>query len=96
MHLFWTVHLLLALSHPMVLASITQFFTNLRNAIIGFALAASAFFFTWAAMLYMTAGENERRLAQAKSHLYSALAGLALALLAFTITSLVNTAAAGQ
>lgn len=78
------------------LADITHFFTNLRTALVGFALAAAAFFFTWAAILYMSAGENERRLAQARTHLYSALVGLALALLAFTITTVISTAANGQ
>jgi hypothetical protein len=78
------------------IADIATFFNNLQADVVAFALAASAFFFTWAAILYMSAGENERRLEQAKHFLYSALAGLALALLAVTITGLINTAAAGQ
>lgn len=78
------------------LADIAGFFTNLRNEIVGFALAASACFFAWAAILYMVSGHNDRRIEQARMSLYSALGGLALALLAVTIATLVSNAAAGQ
>lgn len=81
---------------PLVLASISQFFTNLERDVVAFALAASTFFFAWAALLYMTSGENQRRIDYAKISLYAALTGLALALLAGTIAGLVNGAAAGQ
>jgi FtsH-binding integral membrane protein len=83
---------------PIVLASIAQFFSNLLNqGLTPFALAAAAFFFAWAAILYMSAGtENTRRLEQAKSALYAALTGLALALLANTIASIISAAARGQ
>jgi hypothetical protein len=83
---------------PIVLASVAQFFSNLLNqGLTPFALAASTFFFAWAAILYMSAGtENTRRLEQAKSALYAALTGLALALLANTIASIISTAARGQ
>ncbi len=80
----------------LVMASISQFFTNLEGDVVTFALAASTFFFAWAAILYMTAGENQRRIDFAKTSLYAALTGLALALLAGTIAGLVNAAAAGQ
>jgi hypothetical protein len=79
-----------------VFGSIAQFFNNLEADVITFALAASTFFFAWAAILYMTSGENQRRIDYAKMTLYAALTGLALALLAGTIASLVNSAAAGQ
>ena len=81
---------------PIVLGSISQFFTNLETDVVAFALAASTFFFAWAALLYMTSGENQRRIDYAKASLYAALTGLALALLAGTIAGLVNVAAAGQ
>lgn len=83
---------------PLVLASVSQFFTNLlNNGLTPFALAAATFFFAWAAILYMSAGtENTRRLEAAKSALYAALTGLALALLASTIAGIINSAAAGQ
>jgi len=81
---------------PLVLASVYQFFTNLERDVVTFALAASTFFFAWAAILYMTSGENQRRIDYAKMSLYAALTGLALALLAGTIAGLVNGAAAGQ
>lgn len=85
------------LSHGLlVLGSISQFFTNLETDVVAFALAASTFFFAWAAILYMTAGENQRRIDYAKTSLYAALTGLALALLAGTIAGLVNAAASGQ
>ena len=80
----------------LLLADISGFFTNLRNDVVAFALAASGFFFSWAAILYMTSGHNDRRSEQARLSLYSALGGLALALLAVTIATLVNNAANGQ
>ena len=80
----------------LLFADIIVFFNNLRNDVVAFALAASAFFFAWAAILYMTSGHNDRRSEQAKLSLYSALGGLALALLASTIATLVNNAAFGQ
>jgi len=81
---------------PLVFGSISQFFTKLETDVVAFALAASTFFFAWAAILYMTAGENQRRIDYAKTSLYAALTGLALALLAGTIAGLVHAAAAGQ
>lgn len=79
-----------------VLGSIGGFFTNLYNDLTAFALAMATFFFAWAALLYMTANQNENHRVQARSNLYIALGGLALALLAQTISGLVNTAAQGQ
>jgi len=89
---------LTSLIQPIILASVSQFFSNLLNqGLTPFALAAATFFFAWAAILYMSAGtENTRRLEQAKSALYAALTGLALALLANTIASIISTAAHGQ
>ncbi len=81
---------------PLVPGSISQFFTNLETDVVAFALAASTFFFAWAAVLYMTSGENQRRIEYAKTSLYAALTGLALALLAGTIAGLVHAAASGQ
>lgn len=79
-----------------VLGSISGFFTNLAGDVTAFALAASVFFFVWAAILFMATSDNDRSKAHAKGALYAALGGLALALLANTIAGLVNTAAAGQ
>jgi small neutral amino acid transporter SnatA (MarC family) len=79
-----------------IIASITTFFNNLEGDVVTFALAASTFFFAWAAILYMTSGENQRRIDYAKMSLYAALTGLALALMAGTIAGLVNSAAKGQ
>ena len=39
---------------PTIIASITNFFNNLEGDVVTFALAASTFFFAWAAILYMT------------------------------------------
>ena len=80
----------------LVVGSIAGFFTNLYNDLTAFALAMATFFFAWAALLYMTANQNENHRVQARSSLYIALAGLALALLAQTISGLVNGAAQGQ
>src|SRR5260221_12870046 len=80
----------------LVLGSISGFFTNLYNDLTAFALAMATFFFAWAALLYMTANQNENHRVQARSNLYIALGGLALTLLAQTISGLVNGAAKGQ
>ncbi len=80
----------------LVLGSISCFFTNLYNDLTALALAMATFFFAWAALLYMTANQNENHRVQARSNLYIALGGLALALLAQTISGLVNGAAQGQ
>jgi hypothetical protein len=79
-----------------ILGSIAGFFTNLYNDLTLFALAMATFFFAWAALLYMTANQNENHRVQARSSLYVALGGLALAILAQTIAGLVNGAAQGQ
>ena len=79
-----------------VLGSISGFFSNLYNDLTAFALAMATFFFGWAALLYMTSNQNENHRVQARSALYVALSGLALAVLAQTIASLINSAAQGQ
>lgn len=85
-----------ALNTLIVLGSISGFFTNLYNDLTAFALAMATFFFGWAALLYMTANQNENHRVQARSALYVALGGLALAILAQTVAGLVNGAAQGQ
>lgn len=80
----------------LILSSITGFFTNLYNDLTAFALAMATFFFAWAALLYMTANQNENHRVQARRALYVALGGLALAILAQSVASLVNGAAQGQ
>ena len=79
-----------------VLGSISGFFGNLYNDLTAFALAMATFFFAWAALLYMTANQNENHRVQARSALYIALSGLALAILAQTVAGLINSAAQGQ
>jgi hypothetical protein len=79
-----------------VLGSISGFFSSLYNDLTAFALAMATFFFGWAALLYMTSNQNENHRVQARSALYVALSGLALAILAQTIAGLVNTLAQGQ
>ncbi len=79
-----------------ILGSISGFFSNLYNDLTAFALAMATFFFGWAALLYMTSNQNENHRVQARSALYVALSGLALAILAQTIAGLVNGAAQGQ
>ena len=80
----------------LVLGSIAGFFSNLYNDLTAFALAMATFFFAWAALLYMTANQNENHRVQARSNLYVALGGLGLALLAQTISALISGAAKGQ
>src|SRR3977135_2367566 len=75
----------------LILGSITGFFTNLYNDLTAFALAMATFFFAWAALLYMTANQNENHRVQARSAVY-----VALAILAQSVASLVNGAAQGQ
>src|SRR5258706_6960890 len=73
----------------LVLGSISGFFGNLYNDLTAFALAMATFFFAWAALLYMTANQNENHRVQARSALYIALSGLALAILAQTVARLI-------
>lgn len=80
----------------LVLGSISGFFTNLYNDLTAFALTMATFFFAYAAIMYMTANQNENHRVQARSSLYVALGGLAMALLAQTISGLVSGAAHGQ
>ena len=80
----------------LILGSVTGFFTNLYTDLTAFALAMATFFFAWAAIMYMTANQNENHRVQARSSLYAALGGLALALLAQTVSGLVGGAAHGQ
>src|SRR3981081_3070674 len=80
----------------LILGSITGFFGNLYTDLTAFALAMATFFFAWAALLYMTANQNENHRVQARSALYIALSGLPLAILAQTVAGLINTAAQGQ
>jgi hypothetical protein len=80
----------------LVLGSISGFFGNLYNDLTAFALAMATFFFAWAALLYMTANQNETHRVQARSAIYVALTGLALAILAQTVAGLINGAAQGQ
>lgn len=81
-----------------ILGDIAGFFSNLYTDLLVFALAMSTFFFAWAALLYGASGTsgNERTKQHAMSALYAALIGLALALLAGTVASIVSGAAAGQ
>src|SRR6266516_6602498 len=85
-----------AVNALIVLGTISGFFSNLYNDLTAFALAMATFFFGWAALLYMTANQNENHRVQARTALYVALSGLALAILAQTIASLINGAAHGQ
>lgn len=79
-------------------AAISAFFGNLTSDLLVFALAMAGFFFALAALFYMASGAtgNERMRQHAVSSLYAALAGLALALLAGTIATLVKDAIAGH
>ena len=92
----WAMLVKTAVNVLIVLGSISGFFGNLYNDLTAFAVAMATFFFGWAALLYMTANQNENHRVQARSALYVALSGLALAILAQTIAGLINGAAHGQ
>src|SRR5262245_2379882 len=82
----------------LVLGSISGFFNGLNRDVLAFALSESAFACAFAAAFYIIGGitGNERDHHRAITALYAALAGLALALLSNTITTLVSNAASGQ
>ncbi|HVU68914.1 MAG TPA: hypothetical protein VHD63_17390 [Ktedonobacteraceae bacterium] len=90
----------MATSHHvvLVLGTVAGFFNTLNRDVIGFALAEAAFAFAFAAAFYIIGGitGNERAHQHALQALYAALAGLALATLSNTITTLVSHAASGQ
>src|SRR6266700_2845005 len=76
----------------LMLGSISGFFSNLYNELTAFALAMATFFFAWAALLYMTANQNENHRVQARTALYVALSGLALAVLPYRYAYVVGKA----
>ena len=78
--------------------TIQTFFTNLSADLLFFSFAMAGFFFGLSALFYMASGAtgNERTRQHAISALYAALAGLALALLASSITALISSAAGGK
>ena len=55
-----------AVNTLIVLGSISGFFSNLYNDLTAFAVAMATFFFGWAALLYMTANQNENHRVQAQ------------------------------
>lgn len=74
--------------------TIEQFFTSLYGKLTACALAVSTFFFAWAALLYGASGtSNDRAKQHAQAALYTALVGLALALLAGVFAGLISNAA---
>jgi TorA maturation chaperone TorD len=78
-----------------MLASLGGFFSNLlTNGLQPAMYAIAAFFIAWGGIGLMFPGERNQE--HAKQSLYRALAGLALALLATTIATLIQNAARGQ
>ncbi len=74
------------------LAKLQAFFTTVRTDIVSLALSIAGVCFALSAVLYSTAGHNERRLEAAKVALYAALIGLVLALLSDPIVALIQSA----
>lgn len=72
--------------------TLNNFFDNLRKDIVGLALGVAGVCFAMSAVLYSTAGHNERRVEGAKLSLYAALVGLVLALLSDVIVQIVQAA----
>ncbi len=58
-------------------------------------MAAAALFLAWAGFLYMTAGGSPRRMESAKDAAFAAVGGLAVVLLARTISELVKNSIPG-
>ena len=76
---------------------IGKFFGSLTGDLTIFALAMAGFFFALAALFYMAAGAtgNERTRTHAVGSLYAAMSGLALALLAGSVSAIVSGAVPG-
>lgn len=74
------------------LAKLQAFFTTVRTDIVSLALSIAGVCFALSAVLYSTAGHNERRLESARVALYAALIGLVLALLSDPIVALIQSA----
>ena len=72
---------------------------NLFATLLGFAkgigITAAALFLAWAGFLYMTAGGSPRRMESAKDAAFAAIGGLAIVLLASTLSMLVTNAIPG-
>ena len=76
--------------------AIIKLFETLLTAATSIGLAAAALFLAWAGFLYMTAGGSPRRMETAKDAAFAAVGGLAVVLLARTITTLIKTAIPGS
>jgi type IV secretion system pilin len=69
--------------------SITNLFAALLTDATNIGLAAAALFLAWAGFLYMTAGGSPRRMESAKDAAFASIGGLAIVLLAKTISTLI-------
>jgi hypothetical protein len=69
---------------------IINMFEQLLDLAVKVGLAAAALFLAWAGFLYMTAGGSPRKMESAKDAAFAAIGGLAIVLLASTITGLLN------
>jgi type IV secretion system pilin len=75
---------------------VINLFDNLLDIATKIGLSAAALFLAWAGFLYMTAGGSPRRMETAKDAAFAAVGGLAVVLLARTITTLIKTAIPGS
>ncbi len=71
---------------------ISKLFSTLLDDATSIGLAASALFLAWAGFLYMTASGSPRRMESAKDAAFAAIGGLAIVLLASTISHLISNA----
>jgi Type IV secretion system pilin len=72
--------------------SIAKIFETLLGAAKVVGISAAGFFLAWAGFLYMTAGGSPRRMESAKDAAFAAIGGLAVVLLAATISALIQNA----
>ena len=73
-------------------AQLVNLFTRLLDVAKTIGITAAGVFLAWAGFLYMTAGGSPRRMESAKDAAFAAVGGLAIVLLATTITTLVKNA----
>ena len=72
--------------------NVIEMFNRLLEIAVQIGMAAAALFLAWAGFLYMTAGGSPRRMESAKDAAFAAVGGLAVVLLAGTISALVRAA----
>ncbi|MCL4387231.1 MAG: pilin [Patescibacteria group bacterium] len=71
--------------------NIAKLITNIINYILGFSAALAVLFIIYGGIIYMTSSGDEKRTANAKKILFSAIIGLVILILALVIVNFVTT-----